>query len=56
MSRKETTEQIRSMHEFKKDATSSKGRAVAILKAAGIMNDSGNIKRSYKKALSITSS
>ena len=44
------------MREFKKDATSSKGRAVAILKAAGIMNDSGNVKRPYKKALSITTS
>lgn len=51
MTRKETRAQIHSMDQFAKDATSSKKRAVAVLRAAGIMNAKGEIKRQYKKAL-----
>lgn len=52
MTRKETRDQIHSMDKFAKEATSSKRKAVAVLRAAGIMNDKGEIKRQYKKALS----
>lgn len=43
------------MKEFAADASSSKEKAVAALKAAGIMNNNGEVKKQYKKAFQINS-
>ncbi len=55
MTKRETTEQIRQMKEFGNRVSSSKKRAVDTLKAAGIMNSKGEVKRQFKKALRFTS-
>jgi hypothetical protein len=55
MTKRETVEQIRHMKEFGTKVSSSKKQAVAALKAAGIMNSKGKVKRQYKKALQIAS-
>lgn len=55
MTKRETTEQIRQMKEFGTKVSSSKKQAVDTLKAAGIMNSKGEVKKQFKKALQITS-
>ena len=55
MTKRETTEQIRQMKEFGSKVSSSKKQAVDTLKAAGIMNSQGKVKKQFKKALQIAS-
>lgn len=55
MTKRETIEQIRQMKEFGATASSSKKQAVDTLKAAGIMNSQGKVKKQFKKALRIAS-
>ncbi|VAW97136.1 hypothetical protein MNBD_GAMMA20-852 [hydrothermal vent metagenome] len=55
MTKRETTEQIRQMKEFGTKVSSSKKQAVDTLKAAGIMNSKGEVKRQFKKALRVAS-